>query len=388
MIGRRAVYVYSSFKNLFVSCKENHTSHLHLKPIPHFEEDTLKQLCTDAIAYLRHNPPVLDVSGPAYIIGDINGNIIDLSRIISKCDSFSTRRFIFLGNYIGRGVFSIECLALILSMYCLCPQNIVVLRGSSEFEETSTLYGFDEEIQKEYGNLSLYQCFQEVFSWLPYAAVVSRQVLCIHGGITEQVASLDQVRSLERPFYTMENEIIAAVLNPAPEENVCLSESNTVRKFLHSNGIRKIIRGHDISQNGIISQCDGKVLTVFSNGNFRGAKNKAGFIFLNEENEIRGHAIPICGLAHRDKATFEQANVPEPQEKKGNPRVFRSIMKDPTGVKRHSPAKINAMTGGGRHKAAVLAITRSRSAVKTNETPLTPTMLDSDTASSMDAMLD
>lgn len=41
---------------------------------------------------------------------------------------------------------------------------------------------------------------QNVFDWMPLSALVAGRILCMHGGISPDLASLDQIRELQRPL--------------------------------------------------------------------------------------------------------------------------------------------------------------------------------------------
>ncbi|KAE9411792.1 hypothetical protein Angca_002968, partial [Angiostrongylus cantonensis] len=65
-------------------------------------------------------------------------------------------------------------------------------------------YGFNAEIRQRYRTVAeskaLYDHFNEVFAQMPLAAVVSGRILCMHGGLSPNLNSLDDIRKLQRPL--------------------------------------------------------------------------------------------------------------------------------------------------------------------------------------------
>lgn len=68
------------------------------------------------------------------------------------------------------------------------PENIYLLRGSHEDLSVNKVFGFaDECIQKLNENIndpkSVFNVINNVFEYLPLAAVVEDEMFCVHSGI-------------------------------------------------------------------------------------------------------------------------------------------------------------------------------------------------------------
>ena len=325
--------IIGAFKDLVIRGKEHssHSKEFAETPIPKIDESMLLKLCQDSTALLRRMPTVIETDAPVHIVGDINGNLFDFIRVLAKCGSFSTTRYVFLGNYIGRGVFSVQCLALLLAMFCLCPQNMILLRGVNEVEENSSQLGFEDEIKEDYGpETTLHRQFQEVFANLPIACLVNREILCVHGGVTKKVKTIMQIARVMRPTYTLSDDLLCDLLagNPRPAKGEYIDshmdyDENKLKAFLEANELRKIVRGHECVPKGVASSAGGKVFTVFSCSNFEGNKNRAGVIHITEDRESRGIAISgVAKMPTRANAVWVDVKPPK-REAPPNPRVLR-----------------------------------------------------------------
>ncbi len=66
------------------------------------------------------------------MVADIHGQFYDLVEIIKKVGDPLVNKYVFLGNYINRGQFSVEVLILIYSLKIQYKSNIQILWGKHE----------------------------------------------------------------------------------------------------------------------------------------------------------------------------------------------------------------------------------------------------------------
>lgn len=311
--------VLSYYSNL-IQGEHDVYSNKNLKmQIPILPINALTYLVEEVTNIFTQEPTMLELSSPICVVGDIHGQIIDLFRVFKQCGQPPNRRFLFLGDFIDRGHFSLEVLILVYSLKLLFPSNIYIIRGNHEFECDLIVDHclFCSEIETFYGKCSIYDQFIKSFTFLPLAAKVDNFFLCLHGGISEDFISIDQIRSIERPIVNFKGGIIEGILWSDPIDNpqVEFKESprgygqlfglQPVKNFLEENGLRFLVRGHQCKKRGFESSCGGRVLTVFSASNYFGVEgNRSAVLFIQPKGDYKTRTFPPFNEICREDANF------------------------------------------------------------------------------------
>lgn len=239
---------------------------------------------------------------PVFVVGDTHGNFEGTTLIVDMWKKKGCT-LIFLGDYIDRGEKPLETINLLLALKLSYPEKVFLLRGNHETLYMNSRYGFlsycTEKLGKEAD--TIHMAYNKLFSYLPPAFLVSREILLIHGGIPKGLTSLEELRSLPRGDLDGENEILAQILWNDPSEAHQGFESNSERgfyytfgkkvflEFLETHQLTRVIRGHQIFPEGYRYFFDCKLLSIFSSPNYRGSKAKIAAI--SEEGNI--HLIDV-----------------------------------------------------------------------------------------------
>lgn len=85
---------------------------------------------------------------PVTIVGDIHGQYYDFLKVLEVGGSPQTCKYIFLGDYVDRGSFSIEVLLLLLALKITFPKTITVLRGNHECKQMTSYFNFRSECKQ------------------------------------------------------------------------------------------------------------------------------------------------------------------------------------------------------------------------------------------------
>ena len=103
-----------------------------------------------------------------------------------------------MGDYVDRGYYSVETVTLLVALEVRFKDRLTILRGNHECRNITMMYGFLDEINRKYGNSNCWKYFYEAFDYLPLGAVVNGSVLCVHGGLSPDLPTIDQMRLLDR----------------------------------------------------------------------------------------------------------------------------------------------------------------------------------------------
>ncbi|KAF1770422.1 hypothetical protein GCK72_002240 [Caenorhabditis remanei] len=249
--------------------------------------------------------PLLELQAPVNICGDTHGQYNDLLRIFNSCGAPTKHQYLFLGDYIDRGRHSLEVIILLFALKLAVPKKVHLLRGNHELKAINKNYGFFGELKARFRTgvqqaESLYIHFNQVFSYMPLAAIVSKRILCMHGGISPHLRSLDDIRAIPLPLETAKSHLLACDLLWAdPEKTANGFEPNKIRAISHIFGKKEvdelckrldidlIVRAHQVVEYGYAFFADRRLITVFSASRYQDElHNYAAVVIVNRMLEL------------------------------------------------------------------------------------------------------
>ncbi|KAI4086808.1 MAG: hypothetical protein LQ339_008991 [Xanthoria mediterranea] len=256
---------------------------------------------------LKNEPNLLEMDAPITVCGDVHGQYFDLMKLFEVGGDPAETRYLFLGDYVDRGYFSIECVLYLWSLKIWYPNTLWLLRGNHECRHLTDYFTFKLECKHKYSE-KIYEACMESFCALPLAAVMNKQFLCIHGGLSPELYTLDDLKNIDRFREPPTHGLMCDILWADPLEEFGQEKTseffvhNHVRgcsyffsypsacAFLEKNNLLSIIRAHEAQDAGYRmyrkTRTTGfpSVMTIFSAPNYLDVYNNKAAVLKYENN--------------------------------------------------------------------------------------------------------
>ncbi|GJQ15286.1 hypothetical protein GpartN1_g7077.t1 [Galdieria partita] len=219
------------------------------------------------------------------VCGDTHGQFYDLLNIFQLNGYPSCGNpYLFNGDFVDRGSFSVEVIVTLLTFVCYDPLCMLLNRGNHESKNMNKIYGFEGEVKAKY-NETIYSLFAELFESLPLGHLLignekgmRKQVLVIHGGLfSRDGVLLEDLQRLDR-HREPDQGLMAELLwsDPQKEWGWGISKRgigvsfgpDVTRRFLDANQIALLVRSHEMKEKGYEVEAENRLITVFSAPNY------------------------------------------------------------------------------------------------------------------------
>ena len=279
----------------------------------------LKHLCEYVQELMLEESTVHPVSSPVTICGDIHGQFHDLLELFRTGGECPATSYIFMGDFVDRGYNSVETMTLLLLLKARYPHRITLLRGNHESRQITQVYGFYDECQRKYGNANPWKYCTELFDWCPLAAVVDGRVLCVHGGLSPELRTIDQMRLIDRKQEIPHEGAFCDLMWSDPDDIETwavsprgagwLFGSQVTSEFAEINGLELICRAHQLVQEGYKYMFNDTLVTVWSAPNYCYRCGNVAAILQLDDQLTRNYQI------------FKEVDSPEQSGNQGRPNV-------------------------------------------------------------------
>jgi len=244
---------------------------------------------------------IVDNKKEVYVIGDIHGNLHSLLNILEIIKKNKPKIIIFLGDIVDRGIKQLECLIIILALKILNPNKVFLLKGNHETLEMNQYYGFFQEFVQKFNDQKRFKDILEVYNVLPFCAIVNTKILCLHGGIPEDLEILKKLKGLKQKdinsvFKSVAEGLYQIIWNDPKERLKGFAESfrgpgikffgeDVFNNFLKLNNLKYLIRAHECFPEGYRWFFNNRLLSIFSSANYRGfySPNPASYAIVRND---------------------------------------------------------------------------------------------------------
>ncbi|KAL8226442.1 hypothetical protein R6Q57_016274 [Mikania cordata] len=295
-----------------------------LKNCEPLKESEVKALCLKAMEILVEESNVQRVDAPVTICGDIHGQFYDMKELFKVGGDCPKTNYLFLGDFVDRGFYSVETFLLLLALKVRYPDRITLIRGNHESRQITQVYGFYDECLRKYGSVNVWRYCTDIFDYLRYfslflggtkflktalaifminkfksnfcnfcwkqshhtqytgdflSALIENKIFSVHGGLSPNINTLDQIRIIDRKQEVPHDGAMCDLLWSDPEDIVdgwglsprgagFLFGGSVVTSFNHTNNIDYICRAHQLVMEGFKWMFNNQIVTVWSAPNY------------------------------------------------------------------------------------------------------------------------
>eukprot|EP00924_Labyrinthula_sp_SR-Ha-C_P002694 maker-scaffold_13-snap-gene-4.1-mRNA-1 protein AED:0.02 eAED:0.02 QI:95/1/1/1/1/1/3/191/349 len=265
-----------------------------LKTCTPLKQEQVRSLASTAQKIFLEETNVQKVPTPITICGDVHGQFYDLLELFRIGGDLPDTNYLFLGDYVDRGYYSLESVLLLLALKIRYPKRLYILRGNHESRQITQVYGFYDECVAKYGNAEVWKLLTDTFDYFPATAIIQDKIFCLHGGLSPSVDLVDQILSFDRVQEIPHEGAMCDLLWSDPDDREGWGASprgagftfgkDVSQQFLHKNNLKLIARAHQLVMEGFNWGHDQNVVTIFSAPNYcYRCGNQAAIVEVSED---------------------------------------------------------------------------------------------------------
>lgn len=283
------IYFDKSINNLFIS--------------------TALSIIEEYINIIKKEPTILRLTGNFIILGDIHGTFIEthdlIERLIYHNILPTTRKLLFLGDYVDKGPDSTECILYLMNLKIRFPNHVYMLRGNHEDTyQNWGISGFYQDCCSKY-TLNLYHAITMAYQWMSLCAIIAlpkykkntldpelkgdpnkdTYIFCVHAGFGPNTKLIHTIENMKKPFplsIISTDDVISELLWSDCNPDITSFQNNTVRgigfcynlrhvdKFLKDNNMKFFVRGHTYYQKGFCKWEFHNIISLHTAENYLG----------------------------------------------------------------------------------------------------------------------
>ncbi|KAJ1911236.1 Palmitoyl-protein thioesterase 1 [Tieghemiomyces parasiticus] len=265
------------------------------------------QIILEAKKMFTEQPSLVDITIPEEarltVCGDVHGQLFDFLNIFDLNGYPSpTNWYLFNGDFVDRGSFSLEIILILFAYKWLYPNSVYLARGNHETNNMNKVYGFEGEVKAKFSE-TMFKLFAETFNALPLGHLIQEKIFVVHGGLfSRDNVSLDEIRQINRFMQPPTEGLMCEILwsDPQPLPGRRPSKRGTgiefgpdvTENFLNHNNLDLLIRSHEVKDEGYVIEHNGKCVTVFSAPNYCDRMDNLGaYIHITHDRKVSYHTF-------------------------------------------------------------------------------------------------